>query len=60
MGEGEINYFIFTFDVDILFSKIIPLFNEDAKKVLKAAYREVDGEDFTILYPPGLTEFDIA
>jgi hypothetical protein len=61
LGAGEFNIFIFTDDPTDTFRRIqglpeaISLF-----AALSAAYRPVDGEDYTVLWPRGLAQFNIA
>ena len=56
-GTGEMNVFVLTDHPAAAFARIetlaLPL-------GLKAAYREVGTEQFTVLHPPGLTEFAVA
>jgi len=61
VGSGEMNIFVVTDDPHGSFEKIkslpdaIPLL-----PVMKVAFRRVDGEDFSILHPIGLTDFEVA
>ncbi len=61
MGAGEMNIFVRTNHPKLAFEKIIELrgminFLPD----LKAAYREVGKDIFTVVYPSGLEHFVIA
>jgi hypothetical protein len=53
-GFGETNIFIFTSDPAATFQQIKPLLAQ-AKRLdkLTAAYRETDGEDYTVIWPKG-------
>lgn len=53
-GSGETNIFIFTSDPAATFQQIKPLLTK-AKRLdkLTAAYRETDGEDYTVIWPEG-------
>jgi hypothetical protein len=61
-GSGEMNIFIFADEPKIVFEKIKPVLA--TRKIFAevvAAYRETDGEDYTILWPPGYnTPFKIT
>jgi hypothetical protein len=60
-GSGEMNIFILTNHPRPVFDRIKQLPGmKDFMPDLKVAYREVGKEDFTILYPAGLTYFAIA
>ncbi|MDP9018821.1 MAG: ABC transporter [Candidatus Eremiobacteraeota bacterium] len=57
IGSGEFNIFILTNAPEAAFAAIrgkIPDINK-----WRVAYRRRDGEDYTVLYPHGLTEFTI-
>ena len=62
-GSGEFNIFVLTDVPAAIFEKV----HEAAKKQprllqsgMRAAYRDLGGEDFTILWPPNLKKFSIA
>ena len=60
-GSGEMNIFIFTDQPQVVLERVKSLFStRHVMPNLKAAYREADKEDFTIIHPPGLTHFAIA
>ena len=60
-GSGEMNIFIFTDEPKRAFQRIKQILGtEDFMPELKAAYRKVGTDEFTILHPPGLIEFGIA
>jgi hypothetical protein len=61
MGAGEINLFILTNtpedtfnDARIVVEKMVSI------EKYRAAYRDVEGKNYTVLWPPGLTKFKIA
>jgi hypothetical protein len=60
MGMGEMNIFIRTdhpklaFDAIKLLPRAKPILSQ-----LKVAYRDVGGDNYTILYPPELSSFSI-
>lgn len=60
IGVGELNIFVLTDDIDSTIKRIEPLFENEIKKTLKAAYREVDGEQYHVLYPSGLKDFHVS
>ena len=60
-GAGEMNIFVRTDHPILAFEKIKSLLGtQDFMPDLKAAYRDVGKDDFTILFPPGLDHFSIA
>ena len=57
-GLGEFNIFIFADDPATVFDKAHGIVvDQGVPNVLRSAYREMDGEDYTILWPSSLTEF---
>lgn len=61
MGAGEMNIFIRTDHPKIVFDKVVSLLGtQDFMPELRAAYRNVGGDDFVILYPSNLGHFSIA
>jgi hypothetical protein len=58
-GSGEGNIFIFTDAPQLALQKALPCLDESVRDLAKAAYREVEGEEFTILWPPGAKEFRV-
>src|SRR5436309_15153854 len=61
MGVGEMNIFIRTDHPKLAFDEIKALLGtQDFMPELKAAYRDVGKDNFTILYPPNLDHFSIA
>ncbi|MGB6686365.1 MAG: ABC transporter [Terracidiphilus sp.] len=60
-GSGEFNIFILTADPNGSFQRAQRLLEEDRLLgKMNVAYRDIDGEDYVILWPPNLTEFKIA
>jgi len=60
-GSGEMNIFIITDQPLFAFEQIQAILgSRDFMIDLKAAYRQMDSDDFTILYPFGLAHFQIA
>lgn len=61
MGVGESNIFVRTDHPKLAFDKIKSLLGtQDFMPGLKAAYREVGGDNFTVLYPTDLSHFSLA
>jgi hypothetical protein len=58
-GSGEGNLFILTDEPRVAFQKALPCLDEKSRDLARAAYRDVEGEKFTILWPPGLKEFRV-
>ncbi len=50
-GSGEMNIFILTDFPDATFAKCLCVLNESQANVLKAAYRLLSGDEFTVLWP---------
>ena len=60
-GSGEMNIFILTDEPQQAFERIRPMLEmRDLMHKLKAAYRKIGENDFTIIYPSDLTHFAIA
>ena len=61
IGSGEVNFFIMTNDPNGTFARLRPLLEEGGLLTrCEVAYRELDGEDFTALWPPGLKHFEVT
>jgi hypothetical protein len=61
MGVGEMNIFIHSDHPKLAFEKIKALLGtKDFLPDLKAAYRDIGKDNFTIIYPADLTHFTIA
>lgn len=61
MGCGEKNIFVRTDHPKFAFDRIKSLIGrKDFMPEIKAAFRDVGKDNFTILYPTGLTHFEIA
>ncbi len=59
-GSGELNIFILSNTPAHTFQRIRPLIEEWAPGAnVRAAYRDIDGETFTIIWPPDLATFDV-
>jgi hypothetical protein len=58
-GSGEGNLFIETDTPDMAFRKALPCLEEKSRDLARAAYREAEGETFTVLWPAGLKEFRV-
>ena len=60
-GSGEMNVFILTDDPLGAFREVRSILGaHPAWPGLRAAYRDLDEEGFTIVWPKGLASFDIA
>jgi len=60
-GSGETNIFIFTSDPAVTFWRVRQtLLCEGKLQGVTAAYREVAGESYTVLWPESQTEFRIT
>ncbi len=60
-GCGEMNLFIQTATPYETFEQIQPLIGElGPKPTYRAAYRDLDGDTYTVLWPSGLTTFSVA
>lgn len=59
-GSGQFNIFILTDDPAAVFGEAQGIvINQGVPNVMRSAYREMDGEDYMILWPPSLTEFSV-
>ena len=59
-GLGTFNIFIFADDPATVFDKAHGIVvDQGVPNVLQSAYREMDGEDYIILWPSSLTEFNV-
>ena len=59
-GSGETNIFIFTTDPAATFWRVRQTLQREGRlQTVTAAYREVAGESYTVLWPEGQTEFSI-
>lgn len=61
-GSGETNIFIFTTDPTATFWRMRQMLEREGRlDSVTAAYREVNGEQFTVIWPEGSTqEFRVA
>src|SRR5687768_3716392 len=56
VGSGETNIFIFTSDPARTFLQAKPVLERrQSLQAVTAAYRAVDGEDYTVIWPEGST-----
>jgi hypothetical protein len=60
IGHGEFNIFILTDAPAQAFQKIRPAISQASRCEFRAAYRDVDADAYTILWPPNLTHFAVA
>jgi len=60
-GSGEMNIFVMTDRPQSAFDEVKAILaSRELWLSIRAAYREVTGSDYTILWPKGLTEFKIS
>jgi len=60
-GSREMNVFLFTDDPAAAFDRIRPIAGAlGLLAKLVAAYRDIDSEEFVVVYPPGRTDFAVA
>ena len=61
MGQGELNIFVHTASPIRLVESVrsLPAVARALPR-LKVAFRPLDGEDYEVLYPPGLYRFTVA
>lgn len=61
VGSGEVNLFIHTNNPIDTFGLIknIFIYDEEILRNAKVAYRDLTGEEYTLLWPEGLKEFKI-
>lgn len=61
MGSGEMNIFLETNDPLMTFDEVQAAVSSSPRWVgLRAAYSEVDGSEYTVLWPHGLTTFRVT
>lgn len=61
MGSGEANIFIITHDPLLAFSEIKPvLAGQLEMNDVRIGYRPINEDAFTVLWPEGLDEFNVA
>jgi len=60
-GSGSVNIFILTNDPRNAFNQVRSILGEHTTlwRELRAAFRDVKGDDYTILWPEGSTSFDV-
>ena len=60
-GSGEMNIFIFTDHPKLCLQASQQIFGaRNFKREMKVAFRKRNEDEYTVLYPPGLTEFVIT
>jgi hypothetical protein len=60
-GSGEFNIFVHTNEPEGIFGRIREVVNRlQSEHQMRAAYRDFDEQEYTILWPPDLKEFKIA
>ena len=59
-GSGEFNIFLLTDDPTTVFGKAHGIvINQGVPNAMRSAYREMDGEDYVVLWPSSLTKFSV-
>ena len=59
-GLGKFNIFVLTDDPATVFDKAHGVvIDQSVPNVMQSAYREMDGEDYVVLWPSSLTEFNV-
>jgi hypothetical protein len=59
-GMGKFNIFVFTDEPNAAFGKARRIAeSQGVAKVMRSAYRELEGEVYVILWPPSGTEFSV-
>jgi len=61
-GSGEANIFILTSEPRKTFERAHAVISRDSRlaSVLRAAYRRLDAEEYSVLWPPGETSFVVV
>lgn len=60
-GAGEVNIFILTKDFGKAFDEVkAALQDANLWSDTRVAYREIDKSEYTVLWPEGLNEFNVA
>jgi len=59
IGQGEVNFFIETSSPKALFGHLQVFFKENVKGEFRAAFRKKDSEEYEVLWPEGLAEFQV-
>jgi hypothetical protein len=59
-GSGEFNIFVLTDNPNAAFEQVQEVLTKQSRQEqVRVAYRELDGEDYTVLWPPNLKEFSV-
>jgi hypothetical protein len=60
-GSGEMNIFIYADDPQAAFDRAKATLEVHARLgSVRAAYRDVEGDEFTVLWPEGLSTFELS
>ena len=60
-GSGEMNIFTYTDDPSSTLDQAKATLEAHGRMSnVRAAYRDVEGEDYTVLWPRGLSRFEVA
>ena len=59
-GSGEMNIFILTNEPNGTFEQVKAALTKKDLSTMKAAYRDIESEVFSILWPKNLTEFVVT
>ena len=60
-GSGEMNIFIYTDEPQAALDQAKAVLKAHGRMSgLRAAYRDVEGDDFTVLWPESLASFEVA
>jgi hypothetical protein len=61
-GSGEANIFILTSDPDVSFASALAVIMKDTGLAasLRAAFRPLDADEYSVLWPTGETVFSVA
>lgn len=60
-GSGQMNVFIHTDMPTVAFEAARSILESwGMRSDFRAAFRDAEGEEFTVLWPPGLAEFEVT
>lgn len=59
IGSGEVNIFIQTSRVMECYSRIVEQLSDKWGTVIRIAYRQIDGDEYHILFPQSLETFEV-
>jgi len=61
IGAGEMNIFVWTDEPRAAFDKIMPSLTSGCDlSEMAAGFRDFEEDDYTPIFPPGLSEFSVA